>query len=109
MTRAERAAQRAAGRRARGGVVFGFAAGVVVGVLLAPKSGREIREQVFGSAGVGGHVTRLRGALGVGGDPADQNEALRRKIEETRERLRRQMDEDGDAAAGETAGDAPAG
>jgi gas vesicle protein len=98
---AARAASRTTGTRWRGGFLFGAAAGIVAGVLLAPKSGRETREQLFGADGIGGQVDRIRGAIGAGRDSAaDQNEALRRKIEETRERLRRQMDEGGEDVPG---------
>jgi gas vesicle protein len=86
--RAERQANRAA-RRRRGGFIFGALAGVVAGLMFAPKSGKETRDQ-------------LKGALGAGKDSAaDQSEALKRKIEETRERLRQQVAAD-DAPADET-------
>jgi gas vesicle protein len=88
---------------------LGIAAGVIAGLLLAPKSGKETRDQLFGRAGLGGQVDRIKGAIGAGKDSAaDQNEALRRKIEETRERLRRQMDEGGEDAPGGFAGGASA-
>ena len=67
-------------------------AGAVAGLLLAPRSGKETRAQLLGEGGFGGQVDRVRGALGAGKDSAaDQSEALRRKIEETRERLRQQV------------------
>lgn len=107
--RASRAADRVAGKTGRGGFVFGIAAGVIAGMLLAPKSGKETRDQLFGQVGLGGQVDRIKGAIGAGKDSAaDQNAALRRKIEETRERLRRQMDEGGEDAPGGFAGGAPA-
>jgi hypothetical protein len=91
-------------KKRRGGFVVGVLAGAVAGLLLAPKSGRETREQLLGQGGIGGQVDRIRGAIGAGKDSAaDQNDALRRKIEETRERLRRQMDAGGDGAGGEDA------
>ena len=78
------------------------------GLLLAPKSGRETRAQLFGEGGIGAQVDRLKGALGAGKDSAaDQSEALRRKIEETRERLRRQMDAAATAWAARTPTAAP--
>ncbi len=81
--------------------MFGAVIGTVAGLLLAPKSGRETREQLFGQSGLGAQVDRIRGAIGAGKDSAaGQNEALKRKIEETRERLRRQMDEADEGAAG---------
>ena len=94
----------------RGGFLVGTIAGVMAGLLLAPKSGRETREQLFGQGGIGGQVDRIKGAIGAGKDSAaDQNEALRRKIEETRERLRGQMDAGGNGVGGEDAFGSPAG
>jgi gas vesicle protein len=91
----------------KGGFVVGAIAGVAAGLLLAPKSGRETREQLFGEGGIGKQVDRVKGAIGAGKDSAaDQNEILRRKIEETRARLRNQMD--GDGAGGDVFGE-PAG
>ena len=98
------------GTKRRGGFLVGALAGVVAGLLLAPKSGRETREQLLGQGGVGKQVDRIKGAIGAGKDSAaDQNEALRRKIEETRERLRSQMDAGGNGAGGEDAWGGPAG
>ncbi len=94
----------------KGGFLAGAVAGVVAGLLLAPRSGRETREQLLGQAGIGGQVDRIKGAIGAGKDSAaDQNEALRRKIEETRARLRSQMDAGGNGAGGEDAYGGPAG
>ena len=105
MGRAERQAakaeKKAAKRKHRGGFLVGAIAGAAIGLLLAPKSGKETRSQLFGEGGIGSQVDRLKGAVGAGRDSAaDQSEALKRKIEETRERLRRQMDVDGEDAAG---------
>jgi gas vesicle protein len=103
--KAARAAQKTDTKTRRGGFVFGTVVGVVAGLLLAPKSGRETRDQLFGEGGLGSQVDRLKGAVGAGKDSAaDQNAALKRKIEETRERLRNQMDAD-DAASGVAASD----
>ena len=94
----------------KGGFVVGAIAGVVAGLLLAPKSGKETRDQLFGEGGIGKQVDRVKGAIGAGKDSAaDQNEALRRKIEETRARLRSQMDAEGDGVGGEDAYGGPAG
>ena len=94
----------------RGGFLVGTIAGVMAGLLLAPKSGRETREQLFGPGGIGGQVDRIKGAIGAGKDSAaDQNEVLRRKIEETRERLRDQMGAGGNGVGGEDAFGGPAG
>jgi len=103
---AAKAEKKAAKRKHRGGFLVGAIAGAAIGLLLAPKSGRETRAQLFGEGGIGDQVGRLKGAVGAGKDSAaDQSEALKRKIEETRERLRRQMDVGGEDAPG---GDAPA-
>ena len=108
VTRAEKRAERDAAqaakassrRKRRGGFVLGAVAGAAIGLLLAPKSGKETRAQLFGEGGIGGQVDRLKGAVGAGKDSAaDQSEALKRKIEETRERLRSQMDASGEGAA----------
>jgi len=76
--------------------MFGAVVGAIGGLLLAPKSGKETRARLFGDEGdLGGQVDRIKGALGAGKESAaDQSEALKRKIEETRERLRGQMDAD---------------
>ena len=108
MSRTERLAakteKRAARRKHRGGFLIGAITGAVIGLLLAPKSGKETRAQVFGEGGIGDQVDRLKGAVGAGRDSAaDQSEALKRKIDETRERLRRQMDVGGEDAPGDGA------
>lgn len=108
--KAAEAAQKTAGTKRRGGLLFGVVVGAVGGLLLAPKSGRETRQQLFGQGGIGAQVDRIKGAIGAGKDSAaDQNEALRRKIEETRERLRSQMDAGGNGGGGEDAYGGPAG
>lgn len=105
---AAKAERRAARRGRRGGLLFGIAAGVAIGLLVAPKSGKETRALLFGEGGLGARVDRVRGALGAGKDSAaDQSEVLRRKIEETRERLRQQMDLGGEQAGGPGSADAP--
>jgi gas vesicle protein len=98
---AANAEKKAAKRKRRGGFLVGAIAGAAIGLLLAPKSGKETRAQLFGEGGIGDQVDRLKGAVGAGKDSAaDQSEALKRKIEETRQRLRRQMDIDDDAPGG---------
>jgi len=108
VSRAERLAakaeKKAAKRKRRGGFLMGAIAGAAIGLLLAPRSGKETRAQMFGEGGIGDQVDRLKGAVGAGkNSAADQSEALKRKIEETRERLRRQMDVDGEDAPGDDA------
>ena len=102
-SKSEKKAARKTGRhKRRGGLLFGALAGVAAGLLLAPRSGKETRAQLFGGeGGLGDQVGRLRSAVGAGKDSAaDQSEALKQKIEETRERLRSQMDEGGEDAPG---------
>lgn len=100
-----KAEKKAAKRKHRGGFLVGAVAGAAIGLLMAPKSGKETRAQLFGEGGIGSQVDRLKGAVGAGKDSAaDQSEALKRKIEETRERLRRQMDVGDEDAPG---GNAP--
>jgi gas vesicle protein len=98
--RASKAAKKAARRKRRGGFVFGAVAGAVAGLLLAPRSGKDTRAQLFGGQGdFGEQIGRLKSAVGAGKESAaDQSEALKRKIEETRDRLRGQMDEGGEDA-----------
>lgn len=104
--KARKAAKKAAARKRRGGFLFGAVAGAVAGLLLAPKSGKETREQLLGQGGLGDQVDRLKQAVGAGKDSAaGQSDALKRKIEETRERLRTQASA-GDEGAAPT-GDAP--
>ena len=86
----------------RGGFIIGALIGGVIALLAAPKTGKETREQLkstVGGGGVGGfdfkgQADKLKDAVGAGKESAvDQSEALKRKIEETRARLREQMDE----------------
>jgi gas vesicle protein len=78
----------------KGGFVVGIALGAVAGLLFAPRPGRETRDQWFGG-GLTEQKDRLLQAVGAGKESAgDQSETLRRKIEETRSRLREQMDKE---------------
>lgn len=103
MAKAEKkAAKKDARRKRRGGFVLGAVVGAVTGLLLAPKAGKEMRAQLFGEGGIGAQVDRLKGAAGVGGHSgASQGDELKRKIEETRERLRAEMGEAGEGAGGD--------
>ena len=86
----------------RGGFIIGALIGGVIALLVTPKTGKETREQLkstVGGGGIGGfdfkgQADKLKDAVGAGKESAvDQSEALKRKIEETRARLREQMDE----------------
>jgi gas vesicle protein len=92
-----------------GGFLLGAVAGAIAALLLAPRSGKETRAQVFGANdSLGGQTERIKGALDVGkGKAADQSEALKRKIEETRARLKRQMDAGDDLVSEATGDEAP--
>lgn len=72
--------------------LLGFGLGVGAGVLLAPKSGREIREELFG------------GTVDIIGEPGAETDAsfigeaenaaeLKARIEETRARLKAEIEE----------------
>jgi gas vesicle protein len=107
--RANESAEKAVAARRRGGFVFGMVTGIAAGLLLAPKSGRETREQLLGEGGLNKQVERLRSAVGAGRESAaGQSESLRRKIEETRERLRQYAGEAGEAGPAGPAGGQPA-
>lgn len=93
-------------KKSAGGFLAGAMVGAALGLLFAPRSGREMRQQLLGQTdNLGGQVDRIKGALEAGKEQAaDQSEALRRKIEETRERLHRQMEHGEEPAeAGEPA------
>jgi gas vesicle protein len=102
VSRADRKAKKAAekAKKRRGGFIIGALIGGVVALLAAPKTGKETREQLKSAVGGDGgfdfkkQADRLKDAVGAGKESAaDQSEALKRKIEETRARLREQMDE----------------
>jgi gas vesicle protein len=81
----------AEGKKKKGGLLFGAIVGVTAGLLLAPRTGKESREKLFGG-GMAAQKDRLREAMGAGMESAaDRSESLREKIEETRNRLREQM------------------
>jgi len=89
----------------RGGFILGAITGALAALLLAPRSGRETRAQVYGAKdNLGGQTDRLKGAYDAGkGKAADQSAVLKRKIEETRARLRHQMDAADDLVSEDTA------
>ncbi len=77
--------------RKRGGLLVGLLIGTGIGLLLAPKTGKELREQLFG-ASLSEQTSRLQDAVDAGRESAEKRaETLRAKIEETRQRLRDQM------------------
>ena len=107
MSKADRLARKAAKKEAksrrRGGFVFGALAGAAAGLLLAPRSGKEMRQRLLGDGGLGSQVDRVKKAIGAGrGSAADQSDELRRKIEETRERLRSHAGDDGGPQSSDT-------
>lgn len=80
-----------ASSKKKGGLLFGLLIGAGVGLLLAPKSGKELREQLFGGS-LDEQKTRLQDAVDAGRESAEKRaDTLRAKIEETRQRLREQM------------------
>jgi gas vesicle protein len=75
----------------RGGLLVGLLIGAGAGLLFAPKTGKELREQLFGGSG-GEQTSRFQEAVDAGRESAEKRaETLRAKIEETRQRLRDQM------------------
>ena len=70
----KKAAKKAGRRKRRGGFVFGAMAGAAAGLLLAPRSGKYTRAQLFGGEGsLGDQVGRLKTAVGAGKESeADQ-------------------------------------
>ena len=77
------------------GFVFGAALGAGVAVLLAPKTGKEMRNQLFTGTDWNDQRERLTGAVSAGKEQAmGLSDDLKRKIEETRARLRKQMEDE---------------
>lgn len=89
----------------RGGFILGAITGALAALLLAPRSGRETRAQVYGAKdNLGPQTDRLKGAFDAGkGKAADQSAALKRKIDETRARLKHQVDAADDLVSEDTA------
>jgi len=77
------------------GFVVGAAIGAGVAVLLAPKTGKEMRNQLFTATDWNQQRERFTGAVNAGREQAmGRSDDLKRKIEETRARLRKQMEEE---------------
>ena len=75
----------------KGGLLVGLLIGAGIGLLLAPKTGKELRAQLFGGS-EGDQGSRFHDAMDAGRESAEKRaETLRTKIEETRQRLRDQM------------------
>jgi gas vesicle protein len=77
------------------GFLLGALVGAAAGLLLAPRTGKETRDQLFGGGlDAEAQKERLREAMGAGRkSAAEASEGLKQKIEETRARLRDQMSE----------------
>lgn len=69
--------------------LFGIGLGAAAGILLAPKSGKEIRRELFG--GQGFPEEPGTGAMGPIPEP-ETSEDLKAKIEETRARLKAEIE-----------------
>ena len=77
------------------GFVFGAALGAGIAVLLAPKTGKEVRNQLFAGTDWNEQRDRLTEAVSAGREQAvGRSDDLKRKIEETRARLRKQMEDE---------------
>ncbi len=77
------------------GFVLGAAVGAGIAVLLAPKTGKEMRNQLFTGTDWSEQRERLSGAVTAGREQAmGRSDDLKRKIEETRARLRKQMEDE---------------
>ena len=79
-------------QRKRRGFLIGAAVGAVAGLLLAPRAGKETRERLFGEQfDLDEQKNRWHEATDTSRDSAaDSAQDLKKKIDETRERLRRQ-------------------
>ncbi|HMK93409.1 MAG TPA: YtxH domain-containing protein [Thermoleophilia bacterium] len=76
------------------GFVLGAAVGAGIAVLLAPKTGKEMRNQLLTGTDWDEQRQRLTDAVSAGREQAmGRSDDLKRKIEETRARLRKQMEE----------------
>lgn len=78
------------------GFLFGAAIGATAAVLLAPRTGKETRNQLFaGGVDWNEQKDRIVDAVNAGKEQATgRSDDLKRKIEETRDRLRKQMAEE---------------
>ena len=72
--------------------MIGASVGAIAGLLLAPRTGKETRGRLFGERfDLGEQGNRWHEATDAGRDSAEESaQDLKRKIDETRERLRRQ-------------------
>lgn len=70
--------------------MFGMGLGAAAGILLAPKSGKEVRRELFGRQG-GPPEEPGTGAMAPSPEP-ETSEDLKAKIEETRARLKAEIE-----------------
>ena len=72
--------------------MIGASVGAIAGLLLAPRTGKETRGRLFGERfDLGDQGKRWHEAADASSDSAEESaQDLKRKIDETRERLRRQ-------------------
>jgi gas vesicle protein len=86
----------ASNKTKRRGFLVGAIVGGIAGLLLAPGTGKQMREKLFGEEfDLDQQKERLRQAMGAGRESAvASSNDLKQKIEETRERLRRQAGAD---------------
>jgi gas vesicle protein len=100
----------AVGTLKMGGFLFGTVIGAGLGVLLAPKTGKETRNALFaGGTDWNEQKGRLLEAVNAGKESAigamGRSDELKAKIDETRRRLQAQMARDNqDQAPSESAG-----
>ena len=72
--------------------MIGASVGAIAGLLLAPRTGKETRGRLFGERfDLGEQGSRWHEAADASRDSAEESaQDLKKKIDETRERLRRQ-------------------
>ena len=69
--------------------MFGVGMGALAGILLAPKAGKEIRRELFGG---GPGLFEEPGATAMEVPESEEAEDLKAKIEETRARLKAEIE-----------------
>lgn len=71
--------------------MLGLGMGATAGILLAPKPGKEIRQELFGG-GSGDSMAEPGTESMAPGEPGESAEDLKEKIEETRARLKAEIE-----------------